>query len=82
MPFRVPFAKPHDETWFFVRSLYLLGGDWMGEAYSHRTNMKGPMYSIFMASLSQLGISFKLAITCNLYNGMFGVFGSCSGHHK
>ncbi len=62
MPFRVPFAKPHDETWFFVRSLFLLSGDWMGETYSHRTNMKGPMYSIFIATLSQLGISFKLGI--------------------
>jgi hypothetical protein len=62
MPFRVPFIKPHDETWFFVRSLYILQGDWMGELYSHRTNMKGPMYSIFMATLSQLGISFKLGI--------------------
>lgn len=62
VPFVVPLLKPHDDTWFFMTALSMLNGDWMGAVYNNDTHFKGPMYSIFMAVTSQLGISFKLAI--------------------
>lgn len=61
LQFTVPMFYPHDHTWFFKKALSINFGQWFGE-YNHYTLIKGPIYSLFLSSLSSLGISPKLAI--------------------
>jgi len=62
IPFTVTMLYPIDQTWFVKTALSISTGNWVAETYNHYTLTKGPVYSIFLAASSQLGISPKLAI--------------------
>ncbi|MGH1541020.1 MAG: hypothetical protein ACRBHB_11405 [Arenicella sp.] len=62
VPFTVTMSYPGDQTWFFKNALSISSGKWLGESYNHYTLIKGPVYSLFLSAVSNLGISPKLAI--------------------
>ena len=62
VPFTVTMFYPADQTWFFLNARNITQGKWLGEVYNHYTLIKGPVYSIFLSMVANLGISPKLAI--------------------
>ncbi len=73
IPFTVPMVYPIDGTWFTLKAKSISADEWMGLTYDQYTLIKGPIYSLFLAIMSQLGISAKLAIDV-LYLGASLVF--------
>ena len=62
VPFTVTMSYSADQTWFFLNARSITQGKWLGEVYNHYTLIKGPVYSIFLSMVANLGISPKLAI--------------------
>ena len=60
MPYFVPMYGTHDSTWFYLKSISIQSGQWMGEVFDHFTLIKGPVFPFFMSLLSETGLSPKL----------------------
>ncbi|MEM7195965.1 MAG: hypothetical protein AAF402_13515 [Pseudomonadota bacterium] len=56
-----PMLSPHDGTWFVTKAVSILEGNWFGE-YDSVALIKGPVFPLFLAALSQLGISPRFGI--------------------
>ena len=56
----VPLYAPHDATNFVTHAHALLAGAWFGQ-YGSLTLIKGPFFPLYLAAISELGLSVNLA---------------------
>lgn len=60
LPYGIMFRAPHDDGWFMHRAMNLLHGDWFGP-YNQMALIKGPVYPVFLALTSAMGVSLQFS---------------------